>query len=355
MQEKEEIIEVTQDLVEFKTVKGNDEEFEKAFEYVKNYFENQGLELFEHEENDHRTIVIATDENPDLMLHGHVDVVGAEDSMFQPRTEEGKLYGRGSADMKLGLACLMKLMKEIDHERSVGLMIVSDEEIGGFDGAGNIMENDVYTPEFAVSAEPESSGSWTITVEQKGVVRAIASSTGKNAHGSKPWKGENAAEMLFEKFQELKKNFEGSESTWSSTVNLGSFESGETFNVVPDRAEARLDIRWTKDYPPEEIKKDAESIEGLEYEELTVDPMLYTEKDDEMVETLKSIVNETMKEKVSIGRWEAASDMRHFSDRGIPSVVFGPKGHNIHEDEEYADLSSVEKYYQTMERFAGEF
>lgn len=346
---QEEILKLTGDLVKFETVKGRDKEFEKAFEYVKNYFDESDLELFEHKINGFKSLVFATEEDPEIMLHGHIDVVDADETMFQPEIKNGRIYGRGSSDMKSGLAALMLVMKNTNHP-SVGLMIVSDEEIGGFNGARPLSSE--YSPKFLVSAEPNNTEKYMeIIAGQKGVVRAEISAEGKNAHGSRPWNGENAAEKLWKKYLELKQNFSNEEDKWGTTINLGNFKSEGSVNVVPDQASAQLDIRYTESYLPEEIEKDMQRIEGLNYEINAVDPMLDTDPEKNFVQELKKASEEAIGEEINIGRKEPASDVRHFSEKGIPGIVFGPEGYQVHEPGEYAVIDSFEDYYNSVNGF----
>ncbi|MFO7794179.1 MAG: M20/M25/M40 family metallo-hydrolase [Candidatus Nanohaloarchaea archaeon] len=347
---EDEILHVTEDIIKFKTVKGNNEEFDKALNYIREYFESSGLKISEHEKEGVKSLVVKNVEDPELMLHGHLDVVDGEDEMFNPVERNGRLYGRGSADMKSGLACLMKVLKETYHP-SIGLMIVSDEEVGGFNGAKYLVEN-FYSPEFVISAEPNNTdGYLKIINKQKGVVRATISAEGKNAHGSRPWNGENAAEKLWEKYFQLKKNFSTEKEEWGTTVNLGNFTSKGAVNVVPDYAEAGLDIRYTEKYDPEQIENDIMDIEGLNFEINAVDPMLDTDAGNSVVQKLKSVSEDVIDKQVEITRKEPASDVRHFSQQGIPGVVFGPEGYNVHEDGEYLVISSLEDYYDCIQAF----
>jgi succinyl-diaminopimelate desuccinylase len=349
----EEILSITTDLMEFETVKGEEREFEKAFEYIESYFCDTDLELDEHIYNGKKTLVARNNENPEIMLHGHVDVVEADEELFEPRMEDGKLYGRGSADMKSGLASLMKLTKEYsESDASLGLMIVSDEEIGGFDGAEKMITEEFYSPEFGISAEPNNTeGDLKIINQQKGVIRLKLTADGKNAHGSTPWNGENAAEKLWKGYEKFKSNFEGSEENWGTTLNLGKFQSGQAFNIVPDEAEAFIDIRWTENYPPEQIREDLERIDEVEYSIEAVDPALNTDSENEYVQLIQEKSESVLGEKVMLERKPPASDMRHFMKEDIPAVVFGPEGYNVHENEEYLVIDSLEDYYSVMDNF----
>lgn len=345
-------VEITKDLIRFKTVKGEEEEFEEAFNYVEDYFQETDLEVKKYVNNGYTSIVITSEENPEILLHGHIDVVNAEEEMFEPEETREKINGRGSADMKAGLACLMKSLKELDQADelgSTGLMIVSDEEIGGFNGA-KILAEEHYSPSFALSAEPNSTDSeMQIVTHQKGVMRVTLTAEGVNAHGSKPWMGENAAERLWEAFHKFKQNFNIDKDSWTTTVNMGYFKSGEVMNVVPDTAEAGLDIRYTEEYPPEEIIEDLKELEGADYEVGAEDPQLKTDRSDGYVKSLQSVAENTVN--VDMMKKTAASDMRHFSEQGVPSVVMGPKGGSIHGDDEYVLKESMNQFENIIKEF----
>ncbi|MFB6115722.1 MAG: M20 family metallopeptidase [Candidatus Nanohalobium sp.] len=348
---EDEIKSITEDLVKFRTVDGNEGEFEKAFDYIKDYFSGTGLEISEYEFDGVKSLVVADSENPEIMTHGHIDVVPADEEMFEPETSDGKMYGRGTADMKAGVAALMKLLKEkSDENTSLGLMITADEEKGGFKGAKKLAEE--FNPEFFISAEPNNtSGYLEIINKQKGVMKIDISAEGKNAHASRPWNGENAAEKLWEKFSQFRKNFSTRKEDWGTTLNLGNFKSEGPSNVVPDEAEAGLDIRWTEKYSPEMVKEDLKGIEGLNFTVNAEESMLNTDEENRFVQKLKEASEEVLDDKVPVTKKEPASDARHFSDKGVPSVVFGPEGYNVHEDGEYAVVSSFGDYYRAVENF----
>lgn len=348
---RDELVDLTEDLMKFETVEGNDSEFEKAFDYIEEYFSGTDLKFRRFEKEGFRSAVIATEDDPDLMLHGHVDVVDAEEELFQPEISDERIYGRGSADMKSGLACLMKLITEVDRSRSIGLMIVSDEEIGGFRGAKHLIEEE-FGPEFGISAEPDPSESeLRIITEQKGIMRVKLYAEGVGAHGSTPEEGVNAAEKLWRGFTKFKESFE-TEEEWSSTVNLGTFTAEGSMNVVPDHAEAGLDVRYTEEYPPEEIVSELESIEEIEYDVEAQDPQLNTSNRNVNVQNLRKAAEKHTD--VRIDRKPAASDMRHFSAQGMPAVVAGPTGQNIHGPEEYVEIDSIVEFYRIMEQFLEE-
>jgi succinyl-diaminopimelate desuccinylase len=180
-------------------------------------------------------------------------------------------------------------------------------------------------------------------------MRIVISAEGEGAHGSTPWEGVNAAEKLWKKFEEFRENFKIDQEKWTTTVNLGYFEADGAMNVVPDHAEAGLDVRYTEEYQPEEIVSDLEDIEGLEFEVEAEDSPLRTDEENTEVQKLKEIAFEYAEARIA--RKTAASDMRHFSEQGVPAVVMGPRGGNIHGEDEYVEKESMEEFYRIIKEF----
>ncbi|WP_414838257.1 M20 family metallopeptidase [Candidatus Nanosalina sp. VS9-1] len=354
---QEEILELTEKLVEFKSTNDNLEEINKCLDFIEEYFSDPEFEVTRHEKNDIPSMVITFgDENPDLMLHGHIDVIEAPDEMFETERKDGKLYGRGTADMKAGVAALMTAMKDVKEEKpSVGLMIVSDEERGGFNGAGYLF-SEKYSPEFAISAEPNNiDGYLDIITDQKGILQVKVSTEGLSAHGSRPWNGENAMEKFMEKWPEIKGLFKDHENgeNWVTTVNLGKVRAGDSTNKVPEKCEAWLDIRTAREYPNEKVLEDLRKIEGLELEESLNESMLSTDQENKFVKSLKASA-EKFEENCKVSRKEPGSDMRFLTENGIPAVVFGPEGYNAHAPDEYAVIDSLGDYYRIVMDFIDE-
>lgn len=352
MKRQQRIVKLTRDLMEFRTTHDNDR-FEEALDYIRRYFSTTDVRFREYENEGYKSLLIhrGSPEKPGLLLHGHIDVVEAEEDMFKPRVEDGKLYGRGSADMKAGVAALMDVMKETDNT-NLSLLIVTDEEIGGFNCMGHVIED--LEPDFAISAEPNNtSGYLDIVTKQKGVLQVEVEKEGSAGHASRPWKGDNAAEELIGKYPEIKALFEDySEDHWVTTCNLGTMDSGKSMNRIPDKASLGLDIRFSDQYRSDQVLKDLRDIQGIEVEVKADEPMLDTDDGDDNVERLNSIAGEFGES--GIVRKEPASDMRFLSEKGVPAVVFGPEGYNSHAGDEYAVISSFEDYCEILERFIEE-
>ena len=353
----EEVVDLTTKMMRFQSTNDNEGAIKENLEFIKDYFSDSGFNIKEYSFEETHSIVITYSGNsndPKLMLHGHIDVVEGEEELFEPRVKNSKIFGRGSADMKAGVACLMKIMNDLkDQSPDIGLMIVSDEEVGGFNGAKKLFEEEC-SPKFAISAEPNNiEGYMDIITHQKGILQIKIEAEGKTAHGSRPWNGENAAEKLWNKYQnEVQTLFESNDgSKWTTTLNLGKFESGNSTNKVPGEAEAYLDVRTSTEYPNSEVREDIENISDIETEFILDEPGLETSNDNRFVLALKSSAEEVYGS-CELARKEPGSDMRHLTRQNIPAVVYGPEGYKPHGPGEYAVIESFEDYISALKNFA---
>ena len=252
---KNELRELTQNLVKFETTESREEELSSCLEFIEDYFPSNFT--VQHFAKEGKTSLLISPNNnyalePEILLHGHIDVVEAESNeMFKPRAESGKLYGRGTADMKAGVAVLMKLMKDLEPD-NCSLLITSDEEIGGFKGTGYLVNDVGLKPDFALSAEPCIPEKFPSIVNQhKGVFQVKLEAEGESCHASQPENGVNAIDKLLDNYRELKQVF--AKKSVDSTVNLGFIEGGESLNQVPSKAEMKLDIRYNDSFSPREV------------------------------------------------------------------------------------------------------
>ena len=356
---KEKLTKLTQDLIRFKTTKENINELKKCVKYIKEYFADCDVVIKEFESNNKPSLVISYEEtkNPKLLLNGHIDVVEAEEEQYNPRIEGDKLFGRGSVDMKAGVAALMLLMKEFSKKEKkpdMALMIVPDEEIGGMDGTRYLLEQG-YRAGFAIAAEPNHTdelNTMNIVIKEKGVLWLKVVVRGKAAHGARPWNGENAAEKILKVYEQIKSLFEETteKDRWKSTINLGKIVAGNSPNKVPDKAEFIVDIRFTEETSSKELIEKIKQIEGVELEVLEDAPILFN-KDLTWINKLKETIEKITGNKSELQNNHGASDLAYASEKGIESAIFGPYGLNYHGKEEFVYLSSLELYYKVMKEF----
>lgn len=319
----------------------------QAVEFCKQWLIEHELQPSLIENNGYKMVVCEIGEgDKTIVFNGHVDVVSGKKEQFVPVEKDGRIYARGAADMKAGVAAMMVAMKELRNQKigvKIQLQIVSDEEIGGMNCTGYLVEND-YRGDFVISSEPTQLG---IALQAKGVLRLEVEVNGKSAHGSRPWEGDNAivkAYRVYEKLLELPFTKESSEFYESPSINLAIIAGGEVFNKVPDHCVMSLDIRYLPGQNPDSIVQQIERIsEGKVTVGLKGIPVA-TKQDDPFINQLKPVLEKHIAgEAVTFGQ-HGAADTQYFAAHGIPAIEFGPSGANWHGDDEYIELESLEKY-----------
>lgn len=345
------------DLVSFKTVYSNYNEFDKCISYIKNYFADTKLYIKEYEFNKNKSLVISNaDTNAfDIIFCGHIDVVPADDALFSMKNDEGKLLGRGVSDMKGQVAVMMKLMKELNTNKKVALFITSDEERGGFDGSGRLLNELSYTSEFAVV--PDGGYNFELVLEEKGVLQLKISVTGSESHSSELWKGENAIAELFKVYNKLIQKYPipKNEEEWFTSINLARIEGGDALNKVPKQASMYLDIRHVHEDKKDDILSYIQSINNkITIEVLAKGEEFFVDAENETLKKFKRTCEHVLQTSIKEVKFQGASDARFFAAKGIPVALMNPIGGNAHCVDEWMDLDSLEKYYEICKRFLSE-
>ena len=347
-----ELIHITKKLISFQTTQDK-EEIKKCFNFIKK--EMKGFKIKEYNINGKRSLVIFLGRDRkkfDIILNGHIDVVPAEKNEFKPKIKNGKIYGRGSYDMKSGCAIGILLMKKL-RPKNVALILTSDEEIGGENGTGFLVKKG-YRAKFVIVLEGTKE---KVVAERKGVLRLSITAKGKSVHASKPWDGINAIEKLINCYLDIKKTFpkitkkSSYEKKWQRTINLGVIRGGDVVNKVPDYAEMGIDIRFNRKENPKKILNKIKLISRKHKCSVKIDhisPITFT--DIKNIYVKKILESSKLKIKKQLG----ASDSRFFSEKGMPVVDIGPKGKNVHAKGEFVYIKSMEKIYKILEKFISE-
>jgi len=348
-------------LVSFKTTEDNPEEVKKGFEYIASLFDSVKYDIAWYEKNGKYSLLISFKGKdalkPKILLNGHFDVVPAEtDDQYYLRIEGNKAYGRGAYDMKGMVAVLIQVMLELgkrENPPDVALLLNADEEVGGPNGAGYMVQEIGLRPEFVVCGDGGHEDAFKITTKEKGIAWIELRAKGKSAHGAYPWLGENALEKLIGAAERIKEWIGPMEpEAWKTTVNFSVLEvPNKTPNKVPGEAKAVLDIRFTEQTAksPEEL---LEKIQNL-VPELSVTlrekgNLMFVDEQHPKVQAFKKIAEEVLGEQVQFAFEHGAADIRYF---GVPGVLFGAKGQNMHAAGEWVDLQSLEKNREIVLKF----
>ena len=359
MYTNKEAIKVASDLIRIRSTKDNQKGREDVLAYVQKYFEGECVHIRKYEKNGVGSLVITLkkEKHPYLFLNGHLDVVSAKEVDFKPKVEGDKLYGRGSGDMKGAVAVMMMLIKHLSRKKkkpSVGLMLTTDEEVGGRNGVGHLVNDKGYRAEFLIVPDG-GKHLGQVVVNQKGVVQIKITAHGKAAHGSQPHLGENAIEKLFIYYQAIQQLIPPMQKTeWKSTLNLGKIEGGANVNAVPDRAEMCLDIRFTKQEEREKLLKKIREITDGNVEIISEGNPFSQSENHPLVKRYMAVASRYNKGTVKTTQEEGASDARFFSEKNIPTVITTLVCGNIHGDGEWVSTSDMGTFYAIVSDFVEE-
>jgi succinyl-diaminopimelate desuccinylase len=284
-----------------------------------------------------------------LYFHGHYDVVPAQSvEQFNPRIENGRLYGRGSADMKSGLAAMIYatyLLKALDIplRGRIGLCIVADEETGGQGGSRYLEELGLLGQDAIAMLTPEPT-SGVIWNANRGAVTLQVTVKGKAAHVGLQHQGINAFEQMLHvatALQTLKAEVEKRKTNYRivpeaaahSILMLGGrVEGGTNFNVVPESCMFTLERRFN---PEEDLETEKAQLFDLLKEfqghginlEVEVLQEGYSSGVSEenpiarvMAETIEAVTGARPAFEMCPGILET----RWYARKGIPAFAYGP-------------------------------
>lgn len=265
-------------------------------------------------------------EGPALVLTGHLDTVPVaeepwEHAPFSGELVDGVLHGRGSVDMKAGLAAMVVAAERVGREgqsgRPLQLLFTAGEEqgcLGARAHVDSVPSDDVGA---VIVGEPTACEP---VLAHKGVVWLQLRAEGRAAHASTPHLGDNAVLKLAEAVLALRhlRLAEHDTEVGSPTWSVGTFHGGVQANVVPGEAAATLDVRLVPGLEPEMVVSGVTELVG---DEISVEPLLMlpavaTAADDAFVQ----LVGDAVRSHGGVG---AAAPVSYFTDASVLSDAFG--------------------------------
>lgn len=214
--------------------------------------------VVEYSDGPNRSHVVArlsgSGERPGLLFSGHVDVVPPGDvpwsvPPFGADIREERIYGRGSCDMKSGVAALVVAAESLAKsgqplKGDLVVALTADEERNCLGAEALVREPLFQGLGAAVVAEPTSLG---LFIAEKGAFWVEATTYGRTAHGSMPHLGANAIAVMAEFLTRWEAEFRTDDPVHpllgTPTLTMGTIQGGVKVNVVPDRCVAQLDMR----------------------------------------------------------------------------------------------------------------
>jgi len=365
---------LAQELVRFNTVNPPGQEAACA-EHIGAVLEEAGFRVSYHLLDAGRPSLIAriggVSDTPALCLTGHTDVVplGAADWSFDPfggEIDGGKLLGRGSTDMKGGVAAIVcaavALADKLERTPGVEIVITADEETGT-NGARMLAEQRLLGRAGAmVVAEPTSNGLW---LGHKGVLRFEGLARGVTAHASMPEEGQNAIYIAMRAVQAMKDFAFGVPAhpyLGSPTLNVGWVRGGMNVNSVPDRASFGVDIRVTPDVDLPALKTRLRETVGPEIDVSfgTEAEAVWTEPDAPWIAEMREMMAAPDGGAAAIGAAPYFTDAASLREGygPIPTIILGPgEPRMAHQTDEFCYVARIEEaaelYTAIIRRWCG--
>lgn len=307
-----------------------------------------------------------------LLFACHLDVVGPGEAAwkhppFSAIERDGKIYGRGSVDMKGGTAATVAAVRRIVDsgaklQGDLIFLACAGEETDSC-GAIRFASDSGELPRLAGVIVPEPTD-FTVVTAHRGMLWLEVTTRGKAAHSSTPQLGVNAINsmrLILNELENYEVPVEPHELLGKCSMSINTITGGKTLNVVPDKCSIMVDIRTLPGQNNQDVVADFERIfAGLKSRNPEFDAevsvlremgALETDRGCDFVKDFCSCVG--VDETVAVG---FTTDAPHLVSLGAPAVIFGPgKTHLCHKPDEWIDISDVERaadlYEKTILKF----
>ncbi len=291
-----------------------------------------------------------------VVLAGHLDTVPPNGNE-RPRLEGDVLHGLGSADMKGGLAVLLRLAEVLsaDPDRAphdVTLAFYECEEVADeHNGLRRLFEEraDLLAGDFAILLEPTDG--W-VEAGCQGTLHVRASFDGIRAHSARPWIGRNAiheaAPALARVAAHEADTVEVDGLSYRESLEVVSIEAGVARNVVPDTCSFVVNRRFAPAYTVDDAIEQMRTLldDADELEVLTASPAAPPNLAHPLVAEFVDTLELDVRPKLG---W---TDVARFASRGVPALNFGPGDPELaHTAGELVTRESIERAYEVLARF----
>ncbi len=306
---------------------------------------------------------------PTLVFCAHIDTVGTAGmtiAPFEPAQRDGKLYGRGSFDMKGGLAAVMVAGARLQQAWAQApqgppgtllLALVADEEYTSI-GADHFVAN--HRADACVLAE---SSEGDLIIAHKGFVWLTVRTTGRAVHGSRWDLGQSAIGPMarivdaLERFDRETLRSRKHPLVGPASMHCGLIQGGVGLSTYAPHCTIRLERRTLPGELPEQVAQEIREVISAirESADVTIDfsrPPLLGDPQAPIANAIRVAVRDVTgaaPRDAGAGYW---MDSAVFASAGIPTVVYGPRGFGAHEAVEWVDLGSVAQCADVLVRGA---
>ncbi|MMZ53530.1 putative succinyl-diaminopimelate desuccinylase [compost metagenome] len=310
---------------------------------------------------------IGEGDGPVLCLCAHLDTVGVEEMTippFESKVEGNRVYGRGSCDMKGGLAAVLStaaaLAKHWNFKGKVILALVCDEEYVSI-GADDFVQK--HQADACILTEPSD---LNMVVAHKGFLWGKVVTQGKSAHGSRWDIGESAISKmgsilvgLNELEQTILRN-RTENLVGPASMHVSLIQGGTGVSTYASECTIHIERRTLPSEDIENVKREIEEVVYKGCHDAKIDwyfsrPSFYCEPNEKIAKSVEQAFQNVMNRDVQRVGWGVWTDAAIFQQAGIPTVNIGPTGFGLHEPVEWVDFDSVIKTAEILFQSAQSF
>ncbi|HEX6319202.1 MAG TPA: succinyl-diaminopimelate desuccinylase [Burkholderiales bacterium] len=303
---------------------------------------------------------------PLVCFAGHTDVVPPgplaewHSDPFVPSVRDGRLYGRGAADMKSSVAAFvtateMFLQERPSHSGSIAFLLTSDEEGPSVDGTVRIVERMKARGEsmdYCIVGEPTSVGQLGDMIKngRRGSLSGRLTVRGVQAHIAYPQLGRNPIHLLAPALAELAATeWDRGNADFSPTSFQVSNIHGGTgaTNVIPNSVVVDFNLRFSTESTADGLKSRLEGVlrkHGLDFNvEWTLGGRPFRSQRGRLIEVVSRVIEKHTGRRPELSTTGGTSDARFIADICPEVVEFGPVNASIHKLNEHIELGALEK------------
>lgn len=362
-----------------------------AVALIKEHIPSSVISIYETSPGITNVVAVLQSKQPGrtLVLSGHLDTypIGDPSQWSVPplggslSADSTRIYGRGAADMKGGIAAsiiaMRALAEQIDAwDGQVVLALAGDEETMGTQGTAWLLENVPIIKNADAVIVGDAGSPLILRIGEKGLLWLEVTATGKAAHGAHVHRGTNAIDALIEAIRRIKTleqlptpADQVSQTVLAATplseplsgtgearvltrvtVNTGTFSGGTSMNLVPASASAKLDVRIPHGISTakavrciSEALASSPSLDGISCRIIQQYDPTWTSPSEEIVQCALAAARELVGTQATVNMRVGASDARLYRAKGIPTVVLGLTPGNMGGPDEYCLVGEVEQ------------
>ncbi|WP_323702511.1 M20 family metallopeptidase [Staphylococcus nepalensis] len=296
-----------------------------------------------------------------LLLSGHTDTVkiGAQEWKYDPfkgEIEDGKLYGRGTSDMKSGLAALYLALESVYEEgyelnKDIEFLATAGEEVDSIGAKHYVQSTTMDNIDAIIIAEPTSE---KVAIGHKGALWIEVTLTGKTAHGAMPEQGINTVEgmnKVINLVNDLKEEWaEETAALGKSSISANMINGGIQTNVIPDQCVLNVDIRTVTPNIHDNLYNQFNQRLNQLFSDNT-SPKVSTQVLLDRATVLTNENAEIIQNALDISNENNITGMAYYTDgsvlnpdSNIPTLIYGPGIETLaHQPNEYVEVKAFER------------